>query len=244
MEYYSVIPVHDGRGPARLADLDDDGSFRRWGPVLHLGGLRFEYQARYQPGHLRGSAYHAVGRALGTWEREAQQRLFHLVFVGQGERGAERDGRSVVCWRNFTGPGATFPAVVYVWDNGQDVVEADIVLNSGRAFGIGAELQPGEERVLEHMLFDLQSVVTHEVGHVLGLADRDDEASEGSTMHDGLRMRELRAQTLATGDRNGLAFLLRQAQPTRPKRASSRDGLELRMPERELASTPGAGLER
>ena len=222
IEYASVIPVMDGRGPARLADANDDGAFRVWGPQLHLGGLRFEYQARFQPGQLRGSAYHAVGRALGTWERASHERLFRLCYLGGGTSGPERDGRSVVCWRNFTGPYAALPAVAYIWDNGHDIVEADIVLNTGRAWGIGAELQPGEQRTLNNMLFDLQSVVTHEVGHVLGLADRDDAASEGSTMHEGLRMRELRAQTLSQGDLNGLAFLMQQARRTRPERGQTR----------------------
>jgi hypothetical protein len=136
---------------------------------------------------LGPDAHGAVERAFGAWF-DSGASLPDLVFDVATSRASpdpHADGVNSVIYAPITLPGHTDDlaiTIAYSDDATGELVEADIVVNSRKPFGLlddaHTDATPsctderhghcGEE-------FDLQSIVTHEVGHFFGLGeDRTD----------------------------------------------------------------------
>ncbi|NUP99576.1 MAG: hypothetical protein HUU35_06945 [Armatimonadetes bacterium] len=210
-EYFSVFPLDGSDSHPVANDSDRNGTFEFWGPRPADDKMQFEYQRGVQPRGLGAQGVHAVRRAMKAWNEVAGRQALSVSYQRNGTRGAVRDGVNVVTWREFTGKGRDLPAAVFIWDNGDAIVEADIVLNVRFGFAANRPIRAGDRRRGMARRFDLQAVVTHELGHALGLRDLDaGSGSEDSTMYYRLQMGDVRKQTLTEGERRGLREGLRR----------------------------------
>ena len=109
----------------------------------------------------------------------------------------EPDEINTVSWRRVVPPKAI--AVTYIWydpdpanitqDGYYPIIDCDIIMNTKHDWGIGDE-----------NAFDVRNIATHEVGHVVGLADLYDESYRELTMYGYGSIGETIKSTLAAGD--------------------------------------------
>jgi hypothetical protein len=119
--------------------------------------------------------------------------------IGYRQRGENR------CTVRFVGEGAeiagkALAVTVVTYDAQGGILDADVVVNggNGRHFGI-VDLEGPESR------YDLQAVVTHEVGHFLGLGDEGD--IDEATMFSVTARAETKKRDLSADDESGLQSL-------------------------------------
>ena len=121
----------------------------------------------------------AVRRALGRWERAAGVRFITFwTDERSASAGPEGDGVSLITVADtpennsfFSGRGIGYTKLFYNLRTGE-IGEADILLNPRQKFSTDGS--PGT--------YDLESTLTHEVGHLLGL---DHSLAPGSVMREG-----------------------------------------------------------
>ena len=143
----------------------------------------------------------AVQASFDSW-RSASSDHVTFTFDGSTTAGSDgQDGQNTVSWRNLGSNAAdTFAQSVLTYDKGTGrIFDVDIELNSVNVFAI---LPEGEDNNFDSRV-DVQAVVTHEVGHLLGLAHENRfgpqvvmffSDTSGNTTH----------RTLTSDDRDGV----------------------------------------
>lgn len=111
----------------------------------------------------------AILDAMNTWAEELQQPVFTLAGVSNGSLSAAgQDGYSVIYWMD-NWPNEYEQARTTIYWVGSEIREADIRINGDLSMSGGEELIPG--------YVDMESLMLHELGHVLGLAHNHDFSS-------------------------------------------------------------------
>lgn len=172
------------------SDLNTNQLFSELDVCLPSPDFFLEYHPAFEPvvGFL------PVDRALGAWETSSGE-FADVVEIVTGSAPPGRDGKNVVGWRRFVGPGGDFLAAAFIWDDGERIREADVFFNLKHRWTVGPSIEPGSTLCGEQ--FDVQAVATHEFGHVLGLGHvPDSDATMAPTAAKG----ELAKQTLTPGD--------------------------------------------
>ncbi len=110
------------------------------------------------------------------------------------------DGYNICTWHSFEylglPPIAIGIALTLVDNTNGRIVESDIIFNLDQQIFIGSD----------PYYYDLQSVATHEIGHVVGLADLYSESDVGKVMYGMLEAGEIR-RTLSEDDKNGVSAI-------------------------------------
>lgn len=119
-----------------------------------------------------------------------------------------KDAYSVVGWVSFP----SSPALAYTctWLSGTRIALADVALNNAKSWDINEVNQAYGERCSESSPpeWDVESIVTHEVGHVLGLGHVSEVNHGNLTMSELInRACGIDERTLGYGDAIGLAVL-------------------------------------
>ena len=111
-----------------------------------------------------------------------------------------RDNQNIVVWGTTSG---TALGVTYIWYNSltKTAVELDTILNkqkpwSWTTYAAGLCANP--------TTYDAQNILTHEIGHWLGLDDEYDSLHLNSTMYGYGSKGEIKKDTLTTGDIAGI----------------------------------------
>lgn len=121
--------------------------------------------------------YRAIQSAMAQWEVRLQRPLFRIVGVdGNSSPNGDKDGRNVIVmssdWEaQFTNEQAR---TTIFWA-GDRVFEADIRLNGSGTFQFSGAMEPETGKV------DMESLIVHELGHVLGLQHNEIGASVMAT---------------------------------------------------------------
>jgi hypothetical protein len=103
---------------------------------------------------------------------------------------------NTVSWRRVVPPKAI--AVTFIWSNTvtNEIVDCDVILNTKHDWGIGVA-----------NAFDVRNIMTHEVGHVVGLADLYDDIYSELTMYGYGAEGETKKSSLENGDMFGCQSL-------------------------------------
>ncbi|MCS7385132.1 MAG: M10 family metallopeptidase domain-containing protein [archaeon GB-1867-005] len=106
----------------------------------------------------RTDEFQAIINAFQTWENDTYSYV-DFTYGGTTSNSPDvYDGVNVVGWiPNHDGPGGVL-AYCAIWYDGTQIVEADIVFDDAETWCIGSDI-------------DVQTVATHEVGHLIGLDD-------------------------------------------------------------------------
>ncbi|HEY3356434.1 MAG TPA: matrixin family metalloprotease [Polyangia bacterium] len=143
------------------------------------------------------AAVAAAGRAFAAWA-EAGCTDLRFTYAAGGPRATSidgaADGKNVIHWREHDWPGApdeiALTTVVYDEATGR-ITDVDIDLN-GEYLYFTASDDPARTE------YDIESALTHEIGHLLGFADSSDpEAVMGHPLRRGDLVRRLGADDLA-----------------------------------------------
>jgi len=125
-----------------------------------------------------------------TWDKETAYQVFS--YKGTTTRTAgRRDGYNVIAWGAYQ---AGVIAVTYIWSSGSRIVETDCRMNTYYKWSLSGEAGK----------FDVQNIMTHELGHWCGLADLYNDADYWLTMYGYGAYGETYKRTLGLGDILGL----------------------------------------
>lgn len=110
------------------------------------------------------------------------------------------DHRNVITWGRAQKGVIAYAVIWYVTSTGE-IVDADIVLNSYYRWGIA----DGNEGTADLSgKFDIRNIVTHEAGHICGLADLYDNKYSAMTMYGYSKYGEELKRSLEPGDIAGV----------------------------------------
>lgn len=140
-------------------------TFAAFGPTRFSSSpIRYFINDQGYPGVSNGSEFDAIHEAFNTWQ-SVEQTSIAFEFAGTTGIGrAGRDDQNIVSFVDDQSPlssstiAATF-TYFRVVGSSITAAEADIVFNP--AFRFSTTIEPGR--------FDVQGVMTHEIGHLLGL---------------------------------------------------------------------------
>lgn len=162
----------------------------------------------------------ALRAATGEWSRWNSNIVFEndgtttATFGADGPDGTCDDGTNVVTWKKFD-PSVIGAAVLCMDDSGKVIRDADLALNSTQHW------EPISGEPDSRHSYDIQSILTHELGHWLALEDIYSPDSAAQTMHGSTKYGETRKRTLALGDVVGL----QKAYPCGPEDTCPREGI-------------------
>lgn len=128
-------------------------------------------------------------QSLGTTSYESD---FHIV---DGESTcADRDGVSTLDAGNLDGTDGDYVAMACTWyDDDEFVIESDIRMNTTN-YDFTYAPAPGCNA------YDVQSVITHEVGHTIGLKDKEGPINAYQTMYHSSYLCKSFARNLGSSD--------------------------------------------
>ncbi|MGE0323492.1 MAG: matrixin family metalloprotease [Polyangiaceae bacterium] len=213
--------IVSGRAQVRYTE---DGYPQRWGKP------KLELTVESSLTQIAPDAALAVSRAVSAWQ--AQPELPRIRVLG-GDARAQRteeddteaprleaadlvpDGKNTVSYRRLNLPGHKKDlaiTVAYADPRTGELVEADIFVNARRDFALlneSPEHSPScaAERPSNQCgsVYDLQSVLTHELGHFLGLGEDVDDPL--STMFECTSACETHKRQLSVPDKGSAAEL-------------------------------------
>ena len=109
------------------------------------------------------------------------------------------DGQNIVAWNKVTN---TALAITYTWYDVTTglVAENDTIMNKRYSWS----WTPYSLTACVDSNFDAQDILTHEIGHWMGLQDAYDTAFVDNTMYGYGNLSEIKKDTLTTGDIAGL----------------------------------------
>lgn len=181
---------------------------------------RFNDEGRRNLRAPAGLLESAVRASMAEWSRWNSNIVFEYsgtttaAFAAQGKDGSCDDGVNTVTWASFDP--SVIAAVGTCIDPATNTVrDADLALNVTQHW----EDISGEAE--SRHTFDIRSIVTHELGHILSLLDLYDARSVRQTMMGSAEYGETRKRTLALGDVIGL----QKAYPCDAQDRCPRDGI-------------------
>jgi hypothetical protein len=217
-KYEQLVLIHSAKGgvpgpPSGGGDEPkDNDAFALIGPEWDMpeGCLSYIIDLDGAPTGAESEIY----LSFEAWDQVNDLELFDDFYVV--DNGAEPnlesvDGNHVVCWRKIIP--RDIIAVTYLWwedtdgdkepSPGERFVDFDMIMNALHKWGI----DPDNEGPLQIKEFDVQNIVTHEAGHVVGLADLYDDVNSELTMYGYGKKGETKKISLENGDELGCQLL-------------------------------------
>ena len=137
----------------------------------------------------------AIDRAIRTWE-EGGTTSVRFEPEGEPQRATtEHDFENVVYFTHDWPHDPSLLALTSTWSTADGtIVGFDMAINANQPWSLDGE--PGT--------YDLENMLAHEFGHVLGLGHTEDDIH--ATMHATSVLGELSKRDLSEDDRDGLAY--------------------------------------
>jgi len=114
----------------------------------------------------------------------------YVVFSYMGttkSRAGKHDGYNVISWGRYK---RNIISVTYFWYTGSQILETDTMMNTMYTWSLSGEAGK----------FDVQNIITHELGHWCGLGDLTKDADYWLTMYASSAFGEIYKRTLGLGD--------------------------------------------
>ncbi len=141
----------------------------------------------------------SIASSFQAWDNATSTRLFNgSVGIDYGAAFGVHDYVNSISFMNLGGPGIIGGATQWFDPVDSGVVEFDIFLNSYYLWG---------DAVQDSGRMDVQGIVTHELGHGLGLGDIYDSQCMGVTMYGYTNYGDTGKRTLERQDKVGLQIL-------------------------------------
>lgn len=153
-------------------------------------------------GLTAGAVGENVQAAFSAWDASTSRALFG---TGGLTSAAPAVGRNDVFWGPIEDRNVIAVTTVWYTRGSKEIVEADIQLNAYLTWGIDANGEvPGYALA---NAYDVRNIVTHEAGHVCGLADLYAVRASELTMYGYGGLGEVKKDSLEAGDVAGLRKL-------------------------------------
>lgn len=120
---------------------------------------------------------------------------------------ARHDGQNIIAWNSLS---RSVLGVTYIWYNTDTnyVVEVDTLLNSRQPWSWTDPATTNVDRECPTTnSYDAQNILTHELGHWVGLDDLYTANEEDLTMYGYGAKQELKKDTLESGDKSGVVSI-------------------------------------
>ncbi len=137
----------------------------------------------------------AIQNAFNTWENEASSSMDYTYegSIADTSAGPIQNGTNTISWQNLGSDGPVGVTYYWYYPSLKQIIEFDIVLNSALTWSSDA--------------FDVQNVMTHEVGHTLILFDLYAPKDGWLTMYGYTWLGDLEKLILGNGDELGIQEL-------------------------------------
>lgn len=114
---------------------------------------------------------------------------------------AAYDGQNIIAWGRTSGSAL---AVTYTWyySSTGEVVDVDTIMN--QKFAWSWANQTSDPLCAYSDTYDAQDILTHELGHWVGLDDEYDSSFSNNTMYGYGSKQEIKKDTLTSGDISGV----------------------------------------
>jgi hypothetical protein len=161
----------------------------------------------YQSNAPDSDFFTAIQESISEYETKTNKDLFGTL-TGEDNlvAGGSSDRRNELAFADLGD--ATTIAITYAWiTRGRTklIVEFDIIFNTEFAWGNAGDTS--ETTLGNTDIMDTQNIVTHEMGHCVGLGDLYKDYNDQQTMYGYSLEGETCKRTLNTGDISGLAVL-------------------------------------
>ncbi len=154
----------------------------------------FQDNVNIHANNLSADQQNAVRAAFRTWTNVPTASL-SLSFAGSSSTAVVADdSHNVIFFTSSLGSQTIALASSFFYVDNGELVDADLELNSNLAWSTTYEAGK----------IDLQSVVTHEVGHMFGLGDLSGGGDSEATMYYKMFAGETKKRTLDKDDENGI----------------------------------------
>lgn len=142
-------------------------------------------------------AFAAVTPAFEEWDGYTSATIYGTVEEDYetSPPGLITDESNTVCWGTIDGPGGTIAVTRFVfWVNTKELIEFDIMFDSEELWSTTGAKDA----------FDVQNVMTHELGHTLVLDDLRSPRDGALTMHAYTWPEDVTKRDLGSGDIRGI----------------------------------------
>jgi hypothetical protein len=148
----------------------------------------------------KGDAESLIAKAYETWENVVGSEVSFIRGEDTIKNSARFDDQNIVSWGRTPG---TALAITYTWYNPSTnlAVEIDTIMNSKfKWYWSDPGNWPVGEICAYQGVYDAQSILTHELGHTIGLDDEYSSEYAHNTMYGYGSVGETKKDTLTHGD--------------------------------------------
>lgn len=142
-----------------------------------------------------------AGNGFADWTTAANN---NITFIKGSDTTISRqayDGKNTIAWGRTSGSALGVTYVRYYASTGQ-VVDVDTIMNKKFPWRWS-----NSNVCAESTAYDAENILTHELGHWIGMDDEYDTAYQHNTMYGYGSKSEVKKNTLTTGDTTGAAAI-------------------------------------
>lgn len=187
------------------ADPDSFSLVDAAGWHLPAGDWTYRLNISSAPSSVRANFVTFASMAFSEWETRTDANVVNFVKGSDTYKNKARyDRQNIISWGRTP---ASALAVTYIWyyPSSGLVAEVDTIMNSTYPWSwTDQTVKPG---CADESSYDAQNILTHEIGHWVGLDDEYDNAYINNTMYAYGFKGEAKKDTLTTGDINGVNFI-------------------------------------